>query len=96
MHHIAVQDQLAPLGKCRLAYPARERHIVLMSATHVTLQMVAGDKPLRTEATPVGLLAGVRALVDVEMRGVGEGLGRGLAIKNPSKKTQKKPPKNPT
>ena len=90
MHHIAVQHQLAPLGKGRLAYPARKGHIVLMCAAHVTLQMIAGDEALRTEATPVGLLAGVRALVDVEMRGVGEGLGTGLAIKNPPKKTQKK------
>jgi hypothetical protein len=71
-----------------LAYPARERHIVLMSAAHVTLQMIAGDEALRTEATPVGLLASVRALVDVEMRGVGEGLGTGFAIK---KHTRKKP-----
>ncbi len=64
-----------------------------MCAAHVTLQMIARDEALRTEATAVGLLASVGALVDVEMRGVGEGLGRGLEIKNPSKK---KPPKKTT
>ncbi len=61
----------------------------------MTLQMIAGDEALRTEATAVGLLASVRALVNVEMRGVGEGLGTGLAIKNPPKKNHiKKNTKN--
>ena len=45
----------------------------------MTLQMVARDEALRTEATAVGLLAGVNALVDVEVAGVAEGLGAVLA-----------------